>query len=55
MIRKSDFTRSQMEHEKGVTGSAEFARYDDAVTTLQVQDDQTKVLEHAAATVKTAR
>ncbi len=35
--------------------AGELARYEGAVTTLQVDDEQTKVLEHAAAAVKAAR
>jgi hypothetical protein len=35
--------------------AAEFTRYEGAVATLHVDDDQTKILEHAAAAVKASR
>jgi RND family efflux transporter MFP subunit len=41
-VRKSDFTRSQAELEKGVTGTAEYARYEGAVKVAEAQVKRAK-------------
>jgi membrane fusion protein (multidrug efflux system) len=42
VIRMTDFTRAQMERDRGVTGSAEFARYEGAMKVAEAQVKRAK-------------
>ena len=42
VIRNTDFTRAQLEREKGVTGIAEFARYEGAMKVAEAQVKRAK-------------